>query len=53
MERSHGNLDDGAEQQLDLRSLARVTSTKTIPMVRDGSMSCTGVLLGCLEVVRD
>ncbi|CAM9713417.1 unnamed protein product [Ascophyllum nodosum] len=45
--------DDGAEQQLDLRSLARVTSRKMVPIVRDGSMSCTGILLGCLEVVRD
>ena len=30
-----------------------MTSRKMVPIVRDGSMSCTGVLLGCLEVVRD
>ncbi|CAN0312775.1 unnamed protein product, partial [Ascophyllum nodosum] len=43
---------DGAEQQLDLRSLGQVLSAKMMKMLRDGSVSCTAVLLGCLEVVR-
>ena len=51
--RSDGDGDDGAEQQLDLRLLARVLSAKMMAMPRDGNMSCTAVLLGCLEVVRD